>query len=118
VKTTICALACTLIATLVFAQTDTTTTKQMTTGSATVTTFEPGKIVVVGSESTDDTFSYVLDDTVRYVNKAGKKIDEHLIKPGTRIHVYYDGTGGTSVVDHVVVEGTKRKTRKLKATGS
>jgi hypothetical protein len=119
VKKTINALACTLIATLAFAQTSMTTTKQATTGSGTVTTFEPGEIIVVGSESGPDTFSYVLDDTVRYVNKAGKQIDEHLIKPGTRIHVYYDNTGETPVVNRVVVDEVKAKIiRKLKAAGS
>jgi hypothetical protein len=40
----------------------------------------------------------------RYVNRAGREIDEHLIKPGTRIHVYYDGTGETRVVNRVVVD--------------
>ncbi len=119
VKTTIYALACALIATLVFAQTTTTSTKQTTTGSGTVTTFEPGEIIVVGSESGQDTFSYVLDETVRYVNKAGRQIDEHLIKPGTRVHVYYDNTGETPVVNRVVVDGDKAKVvRKLKAAGS
>lgn len=119
VKTTINTLACTLIATLAFAQTSTTTTEQTTTGPGTVTTFEPGKIIVVGSERADDTFCYVLDDTVRYVNKAGRQIDEHLIKPGTRVHVYYDGTGETSVVNRVVVDEVKAKiNRKLKAAGS
>ena len=72
--------------------------------AGTVTTYEPGKIIVVGSESGHDTFSYVLDKTVRYVNKAGRALDEHLIKPGTRIHVYYDGTGKTHVVNGVVVD--------------
>ena len=118
VKKTINALACALIAPLAFAQTSTTSTEQTTPGCGTVTTYEPGKIIVVGSESADDTFSYVLDNTVRYVNKAGKQIDEHQIKPGTRIHVYYDGMGETSVVNHVVVDETKRKIRKLKAAGS
>jgi hypothetical protein len=119
VKTTIYALACALFATLAFAQTGTTTTKQATTGSGTVTTYEPGKIIVVGSKSADDTFSYVLDDTVRYVNKAGRQINEHVIKPGTRIHVYYDGMGETPVVNRVVVDQGKAKiTRKLKAAGS
>ena len=118
VKTTINTLVCALIAPLAFAQTSTTSTEQTTHGSGTVTTYEPGKIVVVGSKSADDTFSYVLDDTVRYVNKAGRQIDEHLIKPGTRIHVYYDGMGETSVVDRAVVDETKRKVRKLKAAGS
>jgi len=119
VKTTIYALACALIATLVFAQTSTTTTKQTTTGSGTVTTFEPGKIVVVGSESTDDTLCYVLDNTVRYVDKAGKQIDEHLIKPGTRVHVYYDNRGEAPMVNRVLVDQGKAKIiRKLKAAGS
>jgi hypothetical protein len=119
VKTTIYALACALIATLVLAQTGTTTTKQTRTGSGTVTTFEPGEIIVVGSERGQDTFSYALDDAVRYVNKAGKQIDERLIKPGSRVHVYYDNTGETPVVNRVVVDEVKAKiTRKLKAAGS
>jgi len=110
VKKTINALACALIAPLAFAQTSTTTAEQMTSGSGTVTTYEPGKIIVVGSENAPDTVSYVLDNTVRYVNKAGRQIDERRIKPGTRVHVYYDGTGETPVVNRVVVDGkVKRK---------
>ena len=118
VKQTINALACALIAPLAFAQTSPPSTEQPTRDSSTVTTFEPGEIIVVGSERGDDTFCYVLDDTVRYVNKAGRQIDEHQIKPGTRIHVYYDGTGEPSVVNRVVVDQMKRKTRKLKTARS
>jgi hypothetical protein len=118
VKTTIYALACALIATLAFAQASRMTTKQATTDSGTVTKFEPGEIIVVGSESGRDTFSYVFDDAVRYVNKAGKQIDERLIKPGSRVHVYYDNTGEAPMVNRVVVDEMKRKTRKVKATGS
>jgi hypothetical protein len=114
VKKTINALAFVLIASLAFAQTNTKTTKQKTTtqrttttkaSSGTVTTtYEPGKIIVIASDGTHDTFSYVLDETVRYVNKAGREIDEHLIKPGTRIHLYYDDTGQTRVINRVVVD--------------
>jgi hypothetical protein len=115
VKKTINALVCVLITPLAFAQTRPTNTGQKTTNrpptattgtaSGTVTTtYEPGKIIVVGSESGPDTFGFVLDKTVRYVNKAGREIDEHLIKPGTRIDVYYDGTGETRVVNCVVVD--------------
>jgi hypothetical protein len=114
VKKTINALAFVLIASLAFAQTSTKTSKQKTTthriptaktGSGTVTTtYEPGKVIVVGSDGTHDTFSYVLDETVRYVNKAGGEIDEHLIRPGTRIHLYYEDRGRTRVVNHVVVD--------------
>jgi hypothetical protein len=115
VKKTINALVCVLIASLAFAQTSPTNTGRKTTNqpptattetaSGTVTaTYEPGKIIVVGSESGPDTFGFVLDKTVRYVNKAGRGIDEHLIKPGTRIDVYYYGTGETRVVNCVVVD--------------
>ena len=117
-KKTINALVCALIAPLAFAQTSTTTTKQTTTGPGTITTYEPGEVIVVGSESTDDTLCYALDDSVRYVNKAGRQINEHQIKPGTRIHVYYDGTGEPSVVNRVVVDQVKHKTRKLKTARS
>ena len=126
VKETINALACVLIASLAFGQTSTTTTKQKTTvqqtpatetASGTVTTtYEPGKIVVVGSEGADDTFSYVLDKTAPYVNKAGRKVDERQIKRGTRIHLYYDETGQTHVVNRVVVDQPER-IRNLKSQG-
>ncbi len=106
-------LVCALVAPLAFAQTNTTTTEQTTTtqpttmmerAPGTVTTYEPGKIIVVGAEGASDTFSYVLDKSIHYVNKAGGEIDEHLIKRGTRIHVYYDDTGATRVVKRVVVD--------------
>jgi hypothetical protein len=119
VKKTINALTCALIAPLAFAQTSATTTEHKTTTQptttpettralaaayGTVTTYEPGKVIVVGSETAPDTFSYVLDKTVRYVTKSGREIDEHLIKPGTRVRVYYDDAGKTPVVNHVLVD--------------
>ena len=114
-KKTINTLACyALIAPSAFAQTRTTTTEQKTTTQPTTTTetdsgmvtttYEPGKIIVVGSERSHDTFCFALGKTVRYVNKAGREIDEHLIKSGTRIHVYYDGTGENRVVNRVMVD--------------
>jgi hypothetical protein len=114
VKKTMNALACALIASLAFAQTSTTTTGQKATSEQTTptptasgavtTTFQPGELIVVGSEKSQDTFSYVLDKGVRYVNKSGREIKEHLIKPGTRIHLYYEGRGETRVVNRVVVD--------------
>jgi hypothetical protein len=114
VKKTIITLAFALIAPLAFAQTSTTTTEQKRTpqrtkttetASGTVTTtYEPGKIIVVSSESGQDTFCFVLAKAIRYVNKAGREIDERLIKPGTRIELYYDDTGQTRVVNRVVVD--------------
>ena len=39
-----------------------------------------------------------------YVNRAGREIKETMIRPGARVHVYYDGTGETRVVNRVVVD--------------
>ena len=109
-RKTINALACVLIAPLAFAQTSTTTEQKTntqptrTTETTVATTYDPGKIIIIGSESTPDTFSYVLDKTVCYLNKAGREIDARSIKPGTRIHVYFDATGQTRVINRVVVE--------------
>jgi hypothetical protein len=118
-KKTIVTLACALVAPLAFAQTDTTTTQSTTTNPATgssqttttttstdgtVTTFTPGRTIVVRTTAAPDPISYVLGKTVHYVNKAGREIKEEMIKPGARVHVYYDGTGETRVVNRVVVD--------------
>ena len=113
-------LACAAIAPFAFAQTSTTTTESTTTKNpvtsestttttttstdGTVTTFEPGKTIVVRRVGVTDPISYVLGKTVRYVNKAGAEIEASTIKPGSRVHVYYDGTGETRVVNRVVVD--------------
>lgn len=116
-KRTILSLACALIAPLAFAQTSTTTTETnttkpttatttettTTTTDGTVTTFTPGKTIVVKTTAVDP-ISYILGKTVHYVNKAGKEIEATMIKPGARVHVYYDGTGETRVVNRVVVD--------------
>jgi len=118
-KRTILSLACALIAPLAFAQTSTTTTEKTTTtdpnavssqtttttttSDGTVTTFTPGKTIVVKTTATDP-ISYVLGKTVHYVNKAGKEIEAAMIKPGARVHVYYDNVGETRTVSRVVVD--------------
>jgi multidrug resistance efflux pump len=120
-KKSILILACAAIAPFAFAQTSTTTTESTTTKTnpvasttettttttstdGTVTTFEPGKTIVVRRVGVTDPISYVLGKTVRYVNKAGAEIQAATIKPGARVHVYYDGTGETRTVNRVVVD--------------
>jgi hypothetical protein len=118
-KKSMITLACALIAPLAFGQTSTTTTettkKNPVTGATTtettttytdgtVTTYTPGKTIVVRKEGVTDPISYTLGKTVHYVNKAGREIKEHMIKPGARVHVYYTGTGSTQVVERVVVD--------------
>ena len=118
-KRTILSLACALIAPLAFAQTSSTTTTESTktnpamgttettttttSTDGTVTTFEPGKTIVVRREGVTEPISYVLGKAVRYVNKAGREIEASMIRPGARVHVYYDG-GETRVVNRVVVD--------------
>ncbi len=120
-KKSILILACAAIAPFAFAQTSTTTTESTTTKQnpvasttettttttstdGTVTTFEPGKTIVVRRVGVTDPISYMLGKTVRYVNRAGAEIEASRIRPGARVHVYYDGTGETRVVNRVVVD--------------
>ena len=102
-KKTIMVLACALIAPLAFAQTSTATTETTKGTHGTVTTYKPGKTIVVRSEREQNPISYVLGKTVHYVNKAGRKIDEHLIRPGTRV-IVYTSRGQMHAAERVVVD--------------
>ena len=84
--------------------TESTTTTTTTSTDGTVTTFEPGKTIVIRRTGVTDPISYVLGKTVRFVNKAGATIEASTIKPGARVHVYYDGDGDARVVNRVVVD--------------
>ena len=84
--------------------TESTTTTTTTSSDGTVTTFEPGKTIVIRRVGVTDPISYVLGKTVRFVNKAGATIEAATIKPGARVHVYYDGDGEARIVNRVVVD--------------
>jgi hypothetical protein len=120
-KKSILILACAAIAPFAFAQTSTTTTEATTTKTnpvasttettttttstdGTVTTFEPGKTIVVRRTGADGPISYALGKTVRFLNRSGAEIKAERITPGTRVHVYYDGDGNARVVNRVVVD--------------
>jgi hypothetical protein len=110
-------LACAAIAPFAFAQTSTTTTQKTTTteprlttsdastttAEGTVTTFTPGQMIVVKTTAAEP-ISYSLGKTVRYIDKTGMEIKASMIKPGARVHVYYDDQGGDRVVNRVVVD--------------
>jgi len=122
-KRTIIALACTAIAPVAFAQTTTTTERTTTTApvstertvttapvttetsttysAGTVTTYEPGKTIVVRSE--EGPVSFALGTTARVVNRAGR-IVKTALTPGQRVKVYYTGNGERRVVERVVVD--------------
>ncbi len=114
-KKTIIALVCALIAPLAFAQTSTTTTEQTTTtapdtttttetttySAGTVTTYEPGKTIVV--RSNEGPVSFALGTAARIVDGAGKIVTAPL-RAGQRVRVYYTGPTEKRVVERVVVE--------------
>ncbi len=118
-KKSILVLACVAIVPLAFAQTTTTeetvtkkgllgskteTTVTTTTDEGTVTTFTPGSRLVVKRVGVTEPVTYTLGKTVEYVDATGKVIDVKLIKPGARVHVYYDKDGNAEVVHRVVVD--------------
>jgi len=115
-KKSIITLGCAMIAPIAFAQTSTTTTEQTTstqpatttetsitttTASGTVTTYEPGKTIVVKSE--EGPVSFALGTAARIVNGAGKIVTAPL-RAGQKVRVYYTGTGERRVVERVQVE--------------
>ena len=130
-KKTLITLGCAVIAPFAFAQTSTTTTESTatkptsdttttesttvkpstgttttetttTSTEGTVTTFTPGKTIVVRREGVTDPVTYTLGKTVTYVNRAGKTIEASMIHPGVPVHVYYDAPGSTTVTKVVV----------------
>src|SRR2546430_7355807 len=115
-KRTIIGVACALIAPLAFAQTGitnkqtttTTTTEPVATtettttySSGTVTTYEPGKTIVVKSEQ--GPVSFALGTTARIVDGVGKVVTAPL-RAGQKVRVYYTGPQERRVVERVIVE--------------
>ena len=112
-KRTIIALACALVTPVAFAQTSTTTTETTTEPATTtqttsttytagtVTTYEPGKTVVVRGEQ--GPVSFALGTAARIVNGAGKIVTAPL-RAGQKVRVYYTGPTEHRTVERVVVE--------------
>lgn len=113
-KKLIIGLACAVVAPFAFAQTTTTTTQETTTVPATttttsttytsglVTTYEPGKTIVVRDER-EGPVTFALKAPIRVVDKAGKVVSR-VLGPKDRVKVYYTGTGETRTVEYVQVE--------------
>ena len=112
-KKTIIGIACALVAPLAFAQTSTTTTQTTTEPATTtqttsttytagtVTTYEPGRTVIVKSEQ--GPVSFALGTAARIVNGAGKVVTAPL-RSGQKVRVYYTGPTESRTVERVVVE--------------
>jgi hypothetical protein len=113
-KKMIIGLACAAIAPFAFAQTSTTRTEQTTTAPATttttesttysagtVTTYTPGKTIIVKSE--EGPVSFALGTAARIVNGAGQVVTAPL-RAGQKVRVYYTGPTEKRVVERVIVE--------------
>src|SRR5215470_19504375 len=112
-KKTIIGFACALVAPLSFAQTSTTTTETTTEPATTtettsttytagtVTTYEPGKTVVVRDEQ--GPVSFALGTAARIVDGAGKVVTAPL-RAGQKVRVYYTGPTEHRTVERVVVQ--------------
>src|SRR5256885_14179577 len=112
-KKTIVGLACALVAPLAFAQTSTTTTETTTEPATatqttsttytagTVTTYEPGRTVVVKGEQ--GPVSFALGTAARIVDGAGKVVTAPL-RTGQKVRVYYTGPTEHRTVERVIVE--------------
>jgi endonuclease YncB( thermonuclease family) len=110
-------IACALIAPVAFAQTSTTVTEKTTTAApatttttttesttyeaGTVSTYEPGKTIVVRGEG--GPLSFALGTAARVVDATGKVVTAP-IRAGQKVRVYYTGPTEKRVVERVVVE--------------
>ena len=125
-KRIVVGFVCAMIAPLAFAQTVAKTSAvehtgqvqkaptQMTTGAAkigTVTAFNPGQRpiesaspIVVQSSPNVKPVSYMLGKRVRFVDKDGRAVDPHMVRPGTRVELGFDRRGRVARV--TVVEKT------------
>jgi hypothetical protein len=119
-KRIIIGFVCAMIAPLAFTQTVAKTSgvehtgqvqkapTEITTGAAkigTVTAFNPGEKPIESAspivvESSPDTkpVSYVLGKKVRFVDKDGRAVDPHMVRPGTRVELGFDRRGKVSRV--------------------
>ena len=76
---------------------------QITTGAVkvgTVRAFNPGlrnveaaSPIVVQSSPDTKAVSYILGKRVRFVDKDGRAVDPHLVRPGTRVQLGFDRRG-------------------------
>src|SRR5438034_10721952 len=113
---TIISLLYALVMPLVIPQTSSTTTQETTTptpatttetttettyAAGTVTTYQPGKTIVVKSEQ--GPVSFALGTAAHVVNAAGKVVTAPL-HAGQKVRVYYTGPTESRTVERVVVE--------------
>jgi hypothetical protein len=84
----------------------TTTTTTTTEGTGTITEYSPGSAIVL--RETSGPVRYRFGDTVTYVTRSGRVLDENTVKTrirvGIPVRVHYVGTGEERMVDRVIVD--------------
>src|ERR671937_470316 len=85
---------------------ETTTTTTTTDASGTITEYTPGKAIVL--RETSGPVRYRFGNTVTYVTRSGRVLDEDTVRTrvrvGVPVRVHYSGTGDSMIVDRVIVE--------------
>src|SRR5438876_6734379 len=85
---------------------ETTTTTTTTEGSGTITEYTPGSVIVIKESS--GTRTYHFGNTVTYVTRSGKVLDEDVVrmkvKVGVPVRIHYSGTGDNLMVDRVILD--------------
>src|SRR6201993_5431155 len=84
----------------------TTTTTTTTDANGTITEYTPGSAIVL--KETSGPVRYRFGNTVTYVTRGGRVLDEDTVRTrvrvGVPVHVHYVGTGENMLVDRVILD--------------
>ena len=105
-KKILLSIALAIAAPFAWAQVSETTTTTTTEGSGTITEYTPGSVIVLKESSGPRTYHF--GNTVTYVTRSGKVLDEDVVrtkvKVGVPVRVHYVGTGDNVMVDRVILD--------------
>ena len=105
-KKILLSMALAIAAPFAWAQVSETTTTTTTEGSGTITEYTPGSVIVLKESSGPRTYHF--GNTVTYVTRSGKVLDEDVVrtkvKVGVPVRVHYVGTGDNVMVDRVILD--------------
>ena len=106
-KSTLLGIACAIVTSVAFAQTETTTTTTtVTTSTGTISEYAPGSAFVV--KETSGPVSYRYGETITYVTRSGKTLtDDEVrtnVKVGAPVSVHFRTEGEDRIINRVEVD--------------
>jgi hypothetical protein len=105
-KSTLLGIACAIVTSVVFAQTETTTITTTTTSSGTITEYSPGSAFVV--KETSGPVSYRYGERITYVTRSGKALtDDEVrtrVKVGIPVNVRFSTEGEDRIIDRIEID--------------